>query len=216
MQSLRWTELFASGETVVYAHAQAEAVSCILTELSKVPGVNITSAATDSTTLEEVGVDAGRAREVRDLLERTIGVHLTEEIVPSLTIAQYVIVIEVEALNIIDSNDEFLCMIPVLRATGRQLVEVSCRVAHAHRHALSAPERGDLAAGRPRTRRAYEGPLSLCWEVLQRTYAIPSIIAGKDSLLNNYKKLSSSICLNLSQALLPTILKTNLNQPHLV
>ncbi|KAL4711883.1 hypothetical protein ACJJTC_006052 [Scirpophaga incertulas] len=174
----------ASGETVVYAHAQARSVSNILKELSKIPGVNITNAATGRTTLEQVGADAGRAREVCNLLERTIGVHIEEEIAPKLTIAQlqnlqkdvedvekdpggfaayfsefqsdeleatldFCILPSLrdqskEALNAIDSDQEFLCIIPGFEGHQRRLAEVSRRL-RMRTAMLNLHRGGDLA-----------------------------------------------------------------------
>lgn len=51
-------------------------------------GVNITNATVDRTSLEQVGVDHGRAQELSNLLEEKFHITISPEAVPKMTIGK--------------------------------------------------------------------------------------------------------------------------------
>ncbi|XP_063833343.1 fatty acid synthase-like [Ostrinia nubilalis] len=77
-----------SKDTIVQAFAQKIVPRNILEEVAKIPGVNITNATVDRTSLEQVGVDQGRAQELCYLLEDKFQITISPADVPQMTIGQ--------------------------------------------------------------------------------------------------------------------------------
>ncbi|CAG9791620.1 unnamed protein product [Diatraea saccharalis] len=77
-----------SDDAVVIAYAKPIASQSILKEVAKIPGVNITNATMSRTTLEQIGIDHGRAQEVCNIIQQKFNITISKDVVPRMTIAE--------------------------------------------------------------------------------------------------------------------------------